>query len=71
MKAIPGEYQHTLVVADIHNKEIRNVVTKMCTDRENIGLLKDVKIMEKFKEKYLNWLTLERQICEDISMLGL
>ena len=30
MKAIPGEFQHSLVVADIDKKKIRNVIRKTC-----------------------------------------
>ena len=44
VKAIPGEFQHLLVVADIDKKKISNVVRKTCTEREKIILLKDLKI---------------------------
>ena len=37
-KAIPGEYQHAQVVADIDNKKIRNVMRKTRTERRNISL---------------------------------
>ena len=43
MKAIPGEFQHALVIADIDKKEIRIVVKKACAERRKISLLKDVK----------------------------
>ena len=43
MKAIPGEFQHALVAADIGMKKIRNVVRKTFTERRKISLLKDVK----------------------------
>ena len=32
-KAILGEFHHTLVVADIDKKKIRNVVRKTCAER--------------------------------------
>ena len=44
MKAIPGEYQHALVIADIDKKKIRKVVRKTYDERRKISLLKDVKI---------------------------
>ena len=34
VKAIPVEFQHALVVADIDKKKIRNVVRKTCTVRK-------------------------------------
>ena len=53
--AIPGEFQHVLLIADIDkkkiNKEIRNVVIKACAERRKISLLKDVKIRKRFEEK--------------------
>ena len=42
--AIPVEFQHALMVADIDKKKIRKVVRKTCTERRKISLLKDVKI---------------------------
>ena len=57
MKAIPGDYQHALVVADIDRKKIRNVVRKMCTERRKISLLKDVKIRKRFEENVIKWST--------------
>ena len=44
VKAIPGEFQHTLVIADIDKRKIRKVVRKTCAERRKISLLKDVKI---------------------------
>ena len=46
--AIPGAFQHDLVIADI---DIRKVVRKTCAERRKITLLKDVKIRKRFKEK--------------------
>ena len=40
-KAIPGEYQHALVIADIDNKKIRKVVKRACSERRKISLMKD------------------------------
>ena len=48
VKAIPGEFQHALVIADIDGKKIRNVVRKTCTERRMISLLKDLKIRKRF-----------------------
>ena len=50
MKAIPGEFPHALVVADIDKKKIRKIVRMTCTERRNIGLLKDVMIRKIFEE---------------------
>ena len=36
VKAIAGEFQHALVVADIDKKKISNVVRKTCTERKKI-----------------------------------
>ena len=44
MTAIPGEFQHSLVVAGI-DKKISNVVRKTCTARKKISLRKDVEKM--------------------------
>ena len=44
VKAIPGEFQHTLVIADIHKRKIRKVVRKTCAERRKISLLKAVMI---------------------------
>ena len=39
-KAIPSEFQHALVIADIDEKKIMKVVIKTCTERRKITLLK-------------------------------
>ena len=41
--AIPGEFQHALVVADIYKKKIRNFVRNTCTEGRKISLLNDLK----------------------------
>ena len=51
MKAIPSEFQHALVIADIDKKKIMTVVRKTCAERRNISLLKDVNIRKLFEEK--------------------
>ena len=43
LKAIPGEFQHSLVILDIDKQKIRNVVGKTCAGRRKISLLKDVR----------------------------
>ena len=48
MKAIHGEFQHALVIADIDKRKIRKVVRRTCAERRNITLLKDVKIRKQF-----------------------
>ena len=48
VKAIPGEFQHALVVVVIYKRKIRNVVRKTCAERRKITLLKDVKIRKRF-----------------------
>ena len=53
MKAIPGKFKHSLLVADKHKKKIRNVVRKTCTEKRKISLLKDLKIMERFEENVI------------------
>ena len=52
MNAIPGEFQHVLVISHIE-KKIRKVVRKTCAGRRKIGLLKDVKIRKRFEEKVI------------------
>ena len=42
MKAIHGELQHALVIADIDRRNIWKVVRKICAERRKITLLKDV-----------------------------
>ena len=51
MKAIPGEFQHALVIADMDKSKIRKVVRKTCVERRKITLLKVVKIRKRFEEK--------------------
>ena len=51
MKAILGEFQHALVIADIDKRKIRKVVKKTCAERRKITLLIDVKIRKRFEEK--------------------
>ena len=53
MKAIPGEFQHALVIVDIDKKKIRKVVRKTCVERRKISLLKDVKIRKRHEEKVI------------------
>ena len=53
MKAIPGESQHALVIADIDKKKIRKVVRNTCAERRKITLLKDVKIRKRNQEKVM------------------
>ena len=48
VKAIHGEFQHALVIADIDNRMIRKVVRKTCAERRKISLLKDVRIKKRF-----------------------
>ena len=44
MNVIPGEFLHSLLVADMDKEKIRNVVRETCTERREISLLRDVKI---------------------------
>ena len=53
VKAIHGEIQHALVIADIGKKKIRDVVRKTCAERRKIILLKYVKIRKRFEEKVI------------------
>ena len=53
VKAIPGEFQHVLVIADIDKRKLRKVVKKACAERRKISLLKDVKIRKQFEEKVI------------------
>ena len=48
MKAIPGEFQHALVRADIDKRKIRKVVRKSCAERRKISLLIHVIIRKRF-----------------------
>ena len=49
--AIPGEFKHTLVIADIDKRKTLKVVRKTCAERRKIILLKDVDISKRFEEK--------------------
>ena len=51
MKAIPGEFQHALVIAHIDKRKIRKVVRKKCAERRKIIVLKDVNIRKRFERK--------------------
>ena len=53
VKAIPGEFQHALVIADIDKRKIGKVVRKTCAGRRKISLLKDVKIRKQFEERVI------------------
>ena len=55
VKAIPGEFQHALVVVDIDKKKIRNVERMTCAERRMISLLKDLKIKKRFEEKVIKF----------------
>ena len=50
VKAIPDEFQHALVVADIDGKKMKNVLRKTCTE---ISFLKDVKIRMRFNKNVI------------------
>ena len=50
VKAIPGEFQHALVIADKDKRKTQKVVRKTCAERRKITLLKDVKNMKRFEE---------------------
>ena len=41
VKAIPGEFQHALVIADIAKKKIRKLVRRTCAKRRRISLLRE------------------------------
>ena len=53
VKAIPGEFQHVLMIADI-DKKIRTVVRKTCAERRKITLLKEVNIRKRLAEMTTN-----------------
>ena len=53
MKAIPGEFQHALVIVDIDKRKIMNVVRKTCAERREITVLKE-ETSRRFDEKLLN-----------------
>ena len=51
VRAIPEEFQHALVIADIDKGKIWTVVRKTFAVSRDITLLKDVKIRMQFEEK--------------------
>ena len=51
VKAILGKFCHTLLVADMDMRKIKNVVKKTCIEGRKICLLKDEKIKKTFEEK--------------------
>ena len=51
VKAIPGEFKHALVIADIDERKTIKAVRKTCAVTRKITLLKDVKIRKRFEEK--------------------
>ena len=53
VKAIPGWFLHSLMVANIDKKKVRNVVRKTCTVRQKISLLKDWKVRMRHIEKLI------------------
>ena len=53
VKAIPGEFQHALVIVEIDKQKIRNVVRKICVERRKISLLRDAKIRKQLIEKVI------------------
>ena len=53
VKAIPGVFQHAIVIAHRDKRKIRSVVRKTCTEREKISLLKDLKIGMQIEEKVI------------------
>ena len=52
VKAIPEEFQHALMVADINTKIIRKVMKMTCIERREIILLEN-EIRKRFKEKVI------------------
>ena len=54
VKAIPGEFQHALVIADMDERKTRKVVRKTCAERRKISLLTDVKIRKRFLKELPN-----------------
>ena len=53
MEAIPGEFQHALVVVYMDRKKIRSVERKTHTERRKMSLLKDFKVRIRFEEKVM------------------
>ena len=50
VKVNPGEFQHSLMVAEIDTK-IKNVIRKTCTERRKLNLLKDLNNRKRYEEK--------------------
>ena len=48
VKAMPGEFLHALVIADMDMKKIMKVEEMTCAEIIEISLLKDVKIRKRF-----------------------
>ena len=53
MKAIPGEFQHALVIADVDKRKIMAEVRKTCAERRKANLLKDVRIWKRLEERVI------------------
>ena len=53
VKAIPGEFQHALVIVDLDMKIIRKVVRKTWVERKKISFAKDVWIRKQFEENVM------------------
>ena len=51
VKAIPGEFQHALLIAHIDKRKILRVVRMTCAVRRKITLLIDMKIRKQFEEE--------------------
>ena len=51
VKALSGEFQQALVIADMDKRKIRKVVRKTCSEIRKTTLLKDMKIRKRFEEK--------------------
>ena len=51
--AIPRDFQHVLLLADIDKNKIRKVVRKINVKRKKISLLKDEKIRKQFETKVI------------------
>ena len=46
VKAIPGRFQHKLVIVDVDKNKITKVVKRTCVERRKISLLKDGEVQE-------------------------
>ena len=53
MKAIPGAFQHTLVVADNYKNGLRKAARKIYIERQMIIMLTDDKISKQSEEKVI------------------